>query len=154
MPAMLIARAAHLLARKADARFRELGVSVGQMPVFFALKDGGRLPQKELARLAGVEQPSMAQTLTRMERDGLIRRESNPDDRRSSFISLTDGALNRIGPGRAILAQGNREALAGFRGDEVDKLVELLHRVIANIGDAHANCPPTPEDISRPSADG
>src|ERR1700687_4031805 len=63
MPALLIATAARLLARLHDARFRDIGISVGQLPVLVALKDGASLSQKQLTRLAGVEQPSMAQLL-------------------------------------------------------------------------------------------
>jgi MarR family transcriptional regulator for hemolysin len=140
MPAMLIGRAAHMLARIADARLRDLGLAIAQIPVFVALKDGSRLSQKELARLAGVEQPSMAQLLARMERDGLIRREADPTDKRSSLISLTDRALDKLAPGRAVLSQGNREALAGFDDGDVEKLIELLGRVIGNLGGA-GGCP-------------
>jgi MarR family transcriptional regulator for hemolysin len=140
MPAMLISRAAQMLARIADARLRDLGLATAQIPVFVALKDGSRLTQKELARLAGVEQPSMAQLLARMKRDGLIRREADPADKRSSLISLTDFAFGKLAPGRAVLAQGNRDALTGFEDQDVEKLVELLGRVLANLGGA-GDCP-------------
>ena len=135
MPAQLIARAAHILGRVVDARFRDIGLGVAQIPVFIALQDGARRPQKELARIAGVEQPSMAQLLARMERDGLIRREPDPTDGRSSLISLTEAAVARLAPARAILAQGNQEALAGFDNAEVAQLVGLLRRVLANVSD-------------------
>ena len=133
MPAMLIATAARMLTRRTDARLRALGVSLSQFPVFFALKDGSRLSQKELARLANVEQPSMAQLLARMERDGLIQREPNAADRRSSLVALTESARDRIAPGRAVLAQGNREAVQGFDDGEVAQLNALLHRLIAHL---------------------
>ena len=133
MPSLLIARAAHMLARIADARFREIGLGIGQIPVFVALKDGSRLSQKELTRRAGVEQPSMAQLLVRMERDGLICREPDPADGRSTLISLTQKALDRLGPGRVILAQGNGEALEGFDEAEIEKLAGMLRRVIGNL---------------------
>lgn len=135
MPAMLIATAARMLMRVADARFRDLGISISQFPVLVALKDGAQLSQKELTRLAGVEQPSMAQLLARMERDGLIRRDADPTDGRSTLISLTDSAVEKIAPARAILSQGNKEALAGFGEGDVDKLIVLLRRLIANVGD-------------------
>jgi MarR family transcriptional regulator, transcriptional regulator for hemolysin len=142
MPAMLIAIAARILARLADARFRDLGISMSQLPVLVALKDGASLSQRELTRLAGVEQPSMAQLLARMERDGVIRRKPDPTDGRSSLISLTARTMKLIDPARAIMAQGNREALAGFNENEVKQLVAMLHRVIANVSDGR-DCRPT-----------
>jgi DNA-binding MarR family transcriptional regulator len=134
-PAQLIMHAARQLARINDVRLRELGVSVSQLPVLVALKHGARLPQKELARLIGVEQPSMAQLLARMERDGLVRREPDPTDGRSSLISLTAHAISLLAPGRQLLLKGNREALAGFRKDEIDLLASMLRRLIANLSD-------------------
>ncbi|MBB5367110.1 MULTISPECIES: MarR family winged helix-turn-helix transcriptional regulator [unclassified Janthinobacterium] len=129
----LISQAARALARLSDARLKGLGLAIGQLPVFVALKDGAQLSQKELARIAGVEQPSMAQLLARMERDGLIHREPDPADGRSSLISLSESATALLAPAREILFQGNREALAGFEPAEIDQLVSLLGRVIANV---------------------
>src|SRR5258707_14208720 len=114
MPALLIATAARLLARIADARFRDIGISVSQLPVLVALKDGGSLSQKELTRRAGVEQPSMGQLLARMEHDGLIRRKPDPPDGRKSLISPTAPPMKLNEPPRATLSQGNRDTSAGF----------------------------------------
>lgn len=133
MPAMLIATAARLFARRIEERMRPVGVSVSQFPVFAALKDGARLSQKELAALANVEQPSMAQLLSRMERQGLVRRETDPADRRSALVSLTDEARARITPARAILAQGNEEALADMDSAQIDTFIGLLRHFIRNL---------------------
>lgn len=121
------------LTRIGDARLRALGFATAQLPVLTALKDGARCSQSELARWARVEQPTMAQMLARMERDGLIRREPDPRDRRSSLISLTDDALKKLPAVRAILLQGNADMTEGLSRNEVDTLVTLLQRVLANI---------------------
>ncbi len=133
IPALIIGRIARLLARRDDERLREVGLSTAQLPVLVALKNGETLTQKELANFAGVEQPSMAQLLARMERDGLIQRHSDPEDRRSSLISLTADALDLLGPGRSVLRDGNAEALEGFSADEVQILTEMLQRIHANV---------------------
>jgi DNA-binding MarR family transcriptional regulator len=147
MPALLIAVAQRLLARIVDTRFRDIGISVSQLPVLVALKDGASLSQKELTRRAGVEQPSMAQLLARMERDGIIRRKPDPADGRSSLISLAARTMKLIEPARAIMAQANRDALAGFDDDEVRQLVALLQRVIANVGEG-GDCAPARQMVS------
>src|SRR5258705_9043660 len=151
MPALLIAVAQRLLARIVDTRFRDIGISVSQLPVAVALKDGASLSQKELTRRAGVEQPSMAQLLARMERDGVIRRKPDPADGRSSLISLTARTMKLIDPARAIMAQGNRDALAGFNDREIRQLAALLRRVIANVSDG-SDCPPTSRTGTAPLA--
>lgn len=135
MPAILIAGAARALARLSDARFRDMGISTSQLPVLAALKNGAQLPQKDLAIAAGVEQSSMAQLLNRMERDGLVQRTSDPNDKRSSLISLTNQALDLLPPARAVLQRGNQEALLGFSESEKEMLVQLLLKLMANICD-------------------
>ena len=132
-PGHYFSRIARGLARVGDARLRPLGFASAQLPVLTALKDGARLSQGELARWARVEQPTMAQLLARMERDGMIRREPDPDDRRSSLVSLTEAARDRLPAGREILRQGNREATRGLSDQEVETLIGLLRRVLANV---------------------
>jgi MarR family transcriptional regulator for hemolysin len=132
-PGHLINRLARLSLRWTEERFQPLGLSTGQIPVLYVLKDGAALTQKELARMVRIEQPTMAQLLTRMERDGLIRRADNPDDKRSSLISLTPLALKKLPEAKAILSVGNQEALKGFTDREITTLSKLLLRVIKNL---------------------
>ncbi|MFW7266441.1 MarR family winged helix-turn-helix transcriptional regulator [Gluconacetobacter sp. Hr-1-5] len=132
-PGHYFSRIARGLSHIGDTRLRELGFATAQLPVLMALKDGARLSQAELARWAKVEQPTMAQMLGRMERDGLVTRTSDPRDRRASLISLTDKALERLPAGRAVLRQGNADMTRGLAPEEVDTLVSLLKRVLANI---------------------
>src|SRR5882757_1831050 len=94
-PVPYINMAARGIARIGERQVRPFGFAIGQLPVLYALRNGAAMSQKELARFAKIEQPSMAQMLGRMERDGLIRRTPDPKDGRSSLIALTDTALAR-----------------------------------------------------------
>jgi MarR family transcriptional regulator for hemolysin len=132
-PGHYFSRIARALARVGDGRLRDLGFATAQLPVLTALKDGACMSQTELARWAKVEQPTMAQMLARMERDGIVRREPNPRDRRGSLVSLTKKARSRLPAGRAILRQGNVEMTKGLSEREVETLVGLLRRVLANL---------------------
>lgn len=134
-PGHYFSRIARGLTRVGDARLRELGVATAQLPVLTALKDGAQLSQTELARWAKVEQPTMAQMLSRMERDGLIKRQPDPNDKRSSLISLTEKAHDALPAGRAVLRQGNVDMTKGLSTEEVATLVALLRRVLSNIED-------------------
>jgi len=132
-PGHLISLAARGFARLSEARLKPLGFGVGHLPVLVALQDGQAGSQRDLARFARIEQPSMAQMLARMERDGLICRMPDPADGRSSQISLTETARTRLPDACAALFQGNRDALNGFTDEEATQLVALLTRLIANL---------------------
>ncbi|WP_231602628.1 MarR family winged helix-turn-helix transcriptional regulator [Herbaspirillum chlorophenolicum] len=133
MPTLLINRLARALLKPTDERLREVGISSSQLPVLVALKDGGKRTQKELADLANVEQPSMAQLLARMERDRLIAREASSTDRRSSLIFLTDRARQLLEPGRAVLRDIDQNVCAALSKEEKEVLVSLLQRLMASV---------------------
>jgi len=132
-PAHLINRVARLMTRIGEARLKPLGFSPGQLPVLGALARHGPLSQKALAEGGKIEQPSMAQMLARMERDGLVTRRPDPDDGRSSLYSLTDKAQGQLPALAMALSEGGREALAGFSAVEEDLLRLLLKRMITNL---------------------
>ncbi len=129
----LLGRAARLFTRRADDRLRELGFSAAYVPVLRALRDGSALSQTALADLARVEQPTMAKTLARMERDRVVRRTPNPDDGRSSLYALTPRSLDNVAAARRVLVKGGEEMLAGLTEAEVAQLGALLRRVVANL---------------------
>ena len=133
MPALVISRLGKLLMKRMDDSLRSVGVTTAQLPVLVALKNGERLTQKALAEFADVEQPSMAQLLTRMERDNLIQREPSPTDGRSSLIALTDHAHGLLEPGRDALRQLDAEICADLTPEEHATLSALLARIAARI---------------------
>lgn len=125
--------ASRTILRVLDARLRPLGFAMSHLPVLRALAEGGALSQKELARVARVEQQTMAELLTRMERDGLLQREPNPEDRRASLTSLSRTARTRFPKAAEVLMQGERDALAGFSDEERALFVAFLKRVMRNL---------------------
>ena len=132
-PGRLINRLSRLLNRWGDLHFPLLGLASAQLPVLAMLADGQRLTQKQLAEAAEIEQPTMAQLLARMERDGLIRRTPNPHDKRSTLIALTPRAQQALPAAREHLARGTGAALAGFTPREARTLERLLTRMLHNV---------------------
>lgn len=127
----LVNWAGRLFVRAIERRLA--GGNAGPMPVFFALADGGTLSQTALARWATVEQPTMANTLNRMERDGLIVRTPDPADRRSALIGLSKLGLQRAHEALASGMEVNKLALAGFKPAEREAFFDMLKRVAANL---------------------
>lgn len=132
-PGHLITLAARGFERLSELRLKPLGFGVGYLPVLVAIKEGKAQSQRDLARFARVEQPSMAQMLARMERDELVRRVPDPEDGRSSRVSLTQIAHARLPEACAVLFQGNREVLSDFTAEEAAQFIALLTRLITNL---------------------
>jgi DNA-binding MarR family transcriptional regulator len=125
--------AARLFARAIDRRLKPLNLSSGQLPVIFALAGGGALTQKALTEIAAIEQPTMAATLARMERDGLVARRPNPDDRRSALFQLTPAAMTRAKAVQDAIAGVNDHALSHLSAEERATYLALLRKVIGSL---------------------
>lgn len=121
------------LLKRHEARLRPSGFGMSHLPVLLALERAGTLSQKELAQVARVEQPTMAEMLARLERDGMIQRELNPHDRRGSLVSLTERSRERLPLAKAALTEGERELTEGLSLAETAQLLELLQRVRQNL---------------------
>lgn len=132
-PLKLIGHVHRAFQRVADQLLRDQGFALGQLPVLMALKDGRPRSQAELARLANVEQPSMAQLLNRMERDGLVERLPDPEDGRSRLISLTAACRERMPKAKGVMQLLGGEALEGFSAEEEQVLAGLLARLADNV---------------------
>ena len=97
-------------------------------------KDGQT--QRELVQQIDVEQATLANTLARMERDGLIVREDHPNDGRAKIIRLTDKARKlRAAATKAAMAQ-NQLALSDLSEAERQTFIQLMQRVIRAMQDA------------------
>ncbi|MCZ0733265.1 MarR family winged helix-turn-helix transcriptional regulator [Phreatobacter sp. AB_2022a] len=126
--------AARLFARAIDRRLKPMGISSGQLPVFFALGDNRALSQKALTEAAAIEQPTMAATLSRMERDGLVDRRPDPKDGRSTLVSLTPAGLAKMGEVRAAVEAVNAGALASLDPTEREAYLKALATIIGALG--------------------
>ena len=123
--------AARLFARELERQLAPSGIASAYMPVMFALADGSALTQKELARRAAVEQPTMAATLNRMERDGMIDRRPDPGDKRSALVALTPLALGKVATVEQVVSAINALALEQLDPAERRQFLSLLGRIIA-----------------------
>jgi len=127
--------AARLFARAIDRRLKPLGLSSAHMPVMFALGEGREMSQKALAEAASIEQPTMAATLSRMERDGLVKRRPDPRDRRAALFSLTPQAADKAAAVRAAAFDVNGRALAWLEPQERAIFLAMLARVVVALGE-------------------
>lgn len=121
--------AGRLFARAIEARLE--GGNAGPMPVFLALQDGRAMTQTALAQQASVEQPTMAKTLARMERDGLVQRTPDPSDKRSALVQLTELGSRRAEQAFAAAVDVNAIAAGALSEAELAAYLDMLHRIIA-----------------------
>lgn len=120
---------AALIRKKADRFFRQFGISDVQFNVLNLLKyqageDGG-LSQADLSRMLLVNRANITSLIDRMERDELVLRENDPEDRRTNIIRLTK-------KGRTLLEKIEEPYL-----EEIRKIMKPLSRKEMKILNGH-----------------
>lgn len=88
-----------------------------------------KMNQKRLGRALAIDPPNMATLLDRMEERGLVRRERNPNDKRSQFLVLTRGGRQLREKAEVIATALERGATARLSAAECTELVRLLQKV-------------------------
>ena len=130
---------ARLLAHALRERIAPFGVVPGQFAQLLALYQTDGLTQAQLCEQVEIEQPTMANTLARMQRDGLITREPDPHDRRRSLVTLT-GRARDLEPDLVAAARDvNALATGGLTHQQVTTFMTTIATVIANLDKAGAD---------------
>lgn len=130
----LVNMTARLFAKELEAGIRPLGIGLGVFPALLHLWKTDGLTQRDLVERLGIEQPTMASTLARMERDGLITRRRDDTDARVQRIHLTDKARALESAATAEAMQVNARALLPLDAAERVQFLALLRRVAAGLG--------------------
>lgn len=123
---------ARSVTRALQSRAVRLGFSPGQFPVLLELWEEEGLTQRQLLDRVDVEQATMANTLARMERDGLIERRVHPRDKRAQQIFLTEKARSMREEALEVAREAEDAVFAGFRRFEKELLKEYIRWAIAN----------------------
>ncbi len=130
----LASQLAKSFSRSLQERSASVGFLPGQFPVLVELWNGDGLTQKDLLDRLDVEQATLANTLSRMERDGLIERKTHPQDKRKQVIRLTDKANTMRDAAIAAATAADDALFAGFRTFERELMLEYIRRIIGNAG--------------------
>ena len=140
---------ARLLAQSLRTRIEPLGVVPGQFAQLLALLDEDGLTQTELGERVRIDQSTIAHTLKRMERDGLVKRTRSETDRRQMVVRLTPKARELEGALKSAAANVNALALAGLSEAEAAGLLSTLGRLVANLeADAFTANPPDRNQVA------
>jgi DNA-binding MarR family transcriptional regulator len=121
---------ARIFERALAARIGPLGLRTGTFPALLELWDEDGLSQKQLVERLTIEQATMANTLIRMERDGLIRRRTDDTDRRVQRIWLTPQAQALKAPAIAAAQEANAAVLASLSHPEHAQLIGLMQQIV------------------------
>jgi DNA-binding MarR family transcriptional regulator len=135
---MLRAHAALTKALDADLD-AEHRLPLSSYEVLLYLNDApdGRMRMRDLAASVILSRSGLTRLADRLEREGLICRESCPSDARGSYAVLTQAGVEKLAAARATHLAGVRSLfLQHFSDDELDALGDAWERVIPGAASA------------------
>ena len=115
-----------------ERELKPLDISAAQFVVFNSIALGKGRTIGEFCRLLGYDSGAMTRLLDRIERKGLIRRVTNPEDRRSYLIELTAESKTIFPQARRRVEAVFHRLLAGFSDAQAKALRRSLEQVLAN----------------------
>ncbi len=121
--------------RRGRQAFRRLGLTTGQPRTLYLLQQKDGVTQKELAKLCGIEPPSMTALLYRMEEKNLIWREKTlvSGGKRAFLVHLTEQGRQMAESVEQQVERMEEICLEGFSPEQRRDLLEALKRVTENL---------------------
>lgn len=131
-----IMRVQQLLLAELDAALRPYDITFARYEVLVLLtfSRDGYLPLSKIGARLMVHPTSVTNAIDRLEAQGLVRREPDPDDRRRTRARITT-------EGRTLVSEATKAltaidfAVTGLTGAEQDQAFDLLRRLRASAGD-------------------
>ncbi|MFD1825700.1 MULTISPECIES: MarR family winged helix-turn-helix transcriptional regulator [Mumia] len=131
-----IMRVQQLLLAELDAALKPYDITFARYEalVLLTFSREGYLPLSKIGERLMVHPTSVTNAIDRLEAQGLVRREPDPDDRRRTRARITD-------EGRALVGEATKAltsiefAITGLSPAEQDQAFDLLRRLRASAGD-------------------
>jgi DNA-binding MarR family transcriptional regulator len=114
-------------------RMERLGLYLGQELLVVDIHQHPGTTQAELVQRIGIEQPTIAKAITRMERTGFVERAADPRDRRVTLLRLTERGEAVVQSVLAAWAEVDSAATSGLTETEARELTRLLNRIRDNL---------------------
>jgi DNA-binding MarR family transcriptional regulator len=131
---------------------RDSGLSGADYEILAVLSEhaAGRMPAQEMSVLLRWEKSRLSHQVRRMQDRGLILREPNPVDARSTMIRLLPAGRRAIEAAAPLHVDAVRRHLIDlFTPDELDTLAALNERILRHLADEPLPEHCAPEDLSH-----
>jgi MarR family transcriptional regulator, lower aerobic nicotinate degradation pathway regulator len=128
-PGFLLARAGGAAIRRLNRALARHGLRSRQYTVLTAAAEPPGRSQRDLGELLGIDPSAVVAIVDDLEREGLVRREPHPLDRRTRLIVATDAGRSRLAEVAGSTGEVEAALLARLAPGERATLVDLLGRL-------------------------
>ncbi len=114
-------------------RFQQLGLTEGQPKVLDYLRHYNGCSQKALAKHCHIQPATATSLLGHLERNGLIYREVNQQDRRITNVFLTEAGASVQKQVKTVFIEIDEQCFKGFTSKEKEEIINYLERIGENL---------------------
>lgn len=114
--------------KKDDLTFSQMGVLL-----CILFHGEGPITTGEIGSILQITHPSAVGLINRLEEKKMVERSPNPNDSRSSYISLTKKAYDFLQKNKKYNDQMDQDLINGFSEEEVFMLRSFIDRIYSNI---------------------
>ena len=107
----------------------DVGINLRDLQVLHLLQLHGPSTPRDLARWACVTTGGMTVVLDRLEKDGYVKREPNPADRRSCIVHLIPGSLRKIEGVYRSKGEQLSAVIERYKDRDLRLLIEFFERI-------------------------
>ncbi len=132
-PGMLFGDISRLFDTRVRRETERLGFPQGYRRIVFHLVHNDRLTLNELTKLTHMKAPSISVQLQKMETEGLIKKETDKNDLRKAYISLTEKGRECERLFVSKCDETEKVMFGDFSDEELRELKGILTRVAKNL---------------------
>jgi DNA-binding MarR family transcriptional regulator len=121
---------AHAAEGEVEAKLNAMGLSLAKLLALSALSQAGEsLPLTQLAERLSCVKSNITQLVDRLEADGFVMRQSDPNDRRTRLAVLTAAGRKACQEGTRVRQQAEQQLVGRLSADEAAQLAALLEKM-------------------------
>lgn len=130
----------HQLHRVIDQAMSDTGLSLARFKVLMRISEHGPMNQSTLAGLLGFAPRSVTDTVDALEREGLVTRTEDTQDRRARIVALTPAGRNAFEAAHVVRLKVMDEIFGSLSARERSTLVALLTKIRTNLASGEDSC--------------
>lgn len=125
--------ASFLFGKFVGKELESIGMRASYRHVMKPLMENDGLTQLELVNITKLKAPTISITLRNMEREGIVRREKNDNDRRETHVYITDKGREMHAKILEAFDSAEKAMLAGITDNELKTLGDILAKMENNL---------------------
>ena len=110
-----------------------IGMRASYRHVMKPLMEADGLTQLDLVKITKLKAPTISITLRNMEREGIVRREKNDNDRRETHVFITDKGREMHAKVLEAFDKAEKAMLEGISDTELAAVEALMEKMTANL---------------------